>query len=228
MLIGGGEIGKGETSYETVNIDQEIVRMSGVSHPHFLFIGFANDYAESYYEIIKKNFKKLGCTTSFLKKKNCLHNPELVVEKINQADIIYLGGGDTLKLLETLKEFGIDYLLQEAFNRGCVLAGISAGAIALCMDGFSDSFILRGESNRHEFVRGLQFVPIHISPHFHASERKTVELENAICEGKFEVYGIENCSAIQILDDYMNIIRESDQNNVYLCYYDQKYREKKL
>ena len=44
VLIGGGEIGKGQTSYETENIDKEIVKMSEKENPNLLFIGLAGCY----------------------------------------------------------------------------------------------------------------------------------------------------------------------------------------
>ena len=41
VAIGGGDVGRHGTSYETGAIDREIVRLSGRERPHFLFIGIA-------------------------------------------------------------------------------------------------------------------------------------------------------------------------------------------
>ena len=54
VLIGGGEIGKGNTSYETKEIDEEIVKLAGKTIPNLLFIGLASSYSDSYYDLIKK------------------------------------------------------------------------------------------------------------------------------------------------------------------------------
>ena len=94
----------------------------------------------------------------YLKKKNVTKNPDIVKNKIETADIIYIGGGDTIKLMDTVKEYEIDKLLDAAVKRDCVIAGVSAGAILLANSGFSDSFILREESDKYEFVDGLKFV----------------------------------------------------------------------
>ena len=72
MLIGGGEIGRGTTPYETKEIDEEIVKMTEKEKPKMLFIGLANSFADSYYDYIKKIYKNLGCETMYLKKKNSL------------------------------------------------------------------------------------------------------------------------------------------------------------
>ena len=102
VLIGGGEIGRAGYPYETKEIDEEIVRLAGKEKPNFLFVGLASSHADSYYDVIKKVFQKLGCETVYLKKNNLVHNPDLVKQKFMDADIIYIGGGDTLKLKERI------------------------------------------------------------------------------------------------------------------------------
>ena len=215
VLIGGGDT-RIET-YDTKEIDEKIVALTNKTNPNLLFIGFANDYAESYYDSIKTIFKKLGCKTSHLKKKNCINNKELVAEKMSQADIIYIGGGDTIKLLETIKEYNLDTKIKEAINRGCVLAGISAGAIALCKEGYSDSKIIRHESDKHSFVKGLNIVNISICPHYELDNEKAKELDTDI--DTKEVYGIQNNTAIVIENDHTSIIKSNAKKNIYLIHY---------
>ena len=69
MLIGGGEIGKGNSSYETLDIDKEIVKMCGKENPNVLFIGLASSFADSYYDYVKKIFKDLQ--SCLFEKKEC-------------------------------------------------------------------------------------------------------------------------------------------------------------
>ena len=56
-----------------------------------------------------------------------LADEESFVEQVKTSDAIYFHGGDTLKLLDTLKKFGD---LKELF-RGKIIAGESAGAYVL-------------------------------------------------------------------------------------------------
>lgn len=228
MLIGGGEIGRGSTSYETEFIDQEIVSMSGVLHPKFLFIGLASSYADSYYDVIKKIYQKLGCETSYLKKNNLIHNPLLVEQKIKDADIIYIGGGDTIKLLDAVSLYHLEPLLREAMEKDTVLAGISAGAILLAKEGYSDSYILRGESSDYSFVSGLAFTDISITPHFHSDSKKTEQLKNDLYKSKKKVYGIENGAALKIMNDTISVISSIDNASCYLVSNQDTYQEIKL
>lgn len=221
VLIGGGDIGRGNTLYETKEIDEEIIKMTNKENPNFLFIGLASSYSDSYYDTIKKIYKDLGCNTSYLKKKNIINNPDITKNKILNADIIYIGGGDSIKLINKIKEYKIDTLLEEALNKKTVLAGISAGAILLSKEGFSDSLILRGESDKYSFLEGLNLININICPHY--SLEKSIQLKEQI--NNREIYCLENSTALKIEDDSITIIKANPNNNIYLI---SKTKEEKL
>jgi peptidase E len=81
-------------------------------------------------------------------------NEELFLKQVEWADIVYLHGGDTIKLLGTLKKFPD---LKKAF-RGKVIAGDSAGANALSSVCYSN----KADQVRH----GLGILPIRIICHY--------------------------------------------------------------
>lgn len=213
VLIGGGDIGRGNTIYETKEIDEEIVKMSNKINPNFLFIGLASSFSDSYYDTIKKIYKNLGCNTQYLKKKNIINNKDITKNKIMSADIIYIGGGDSIKLISEVKEYEIDKLLKDAYEKGTVIAGISAGAILLSNEGFSDSLILRGENDKYSFIKGLNLININICPHYNIDIDKNNQLKEQIKDR--QVYGLENCTALIVEDTKTRIIK-SNNNNVYL------------
>jgi peptidase E len=49
-------------------------------------------------------------------------------QAVRDADLVYVGGGNTVAMLAIWREFGFDRALREAWEGGTVLAGISAGA----------------------------------------------------------------------------------------------------
>lgn len=79
---------------------------------------------------------------------------ESFVEQVKSADVIYLHGGRTLKLLDTLKRFPN---LKELFN-GKTVAGESAGANVLAKFCYSPS--------ADEAIEGLGILPIKVIPHY--------------------------------------------------------------
>ena len=227
ILIGGGEIGRGNTSYELQEIDKEIKNMTQKETPTLLFIGLASDHADSYYKKIKENYQALGCKTTYLKKTNLENNPSISRDKIKQADIIYIGGGDTIKLLEKVKKYDLEKDLKEAAKRNCIMVGISAGAILLSKKGYSDSYILRGESDKYQFIDGLGILDIKISPHYHETDEKTKQLEEALKMKKEVIYGIENKAALKVIDQDLSQI-SCFKKKVYQVTYDKKLKEKAL
>ena len=210
VLIGGGNTRGGV--WETKEIDTEIVKMTEKEKPIFLFVGLASSFADSYYDAMKNIYKSLGCECQYLKKKNIINNPDIVKNKIQIADIIYIGGGDTIKLLNELEEYNLSHLFIEAANNNKVIAGMSAGAIMWCLEGYSDSLKIRGESDKYDFVKGLGYLDIIISPHHEGD--KVVELETEIEDRK--VYCLENCTALKIVDGKISILKSNPNANVYL------------
>lgn len=220
MLIGGGEVGRGTTSYETKEIDEEVVKMTEKENPNFLFVGLASKFSDSYYDTMKKIYKELGCNTAYLKKKNILNNPDIVKNKIKEADIIYFCGGDTIKLLEDLKTYEIDKLLKEAIQENTVIAGMSAGAIMLSKEGYSDSLKLRDESDKYEFIEGLNYLNISFCPHFELNSDRSTELKEDLKNKSKKVISLENGVALKINGKTKEIVTSIPNKNAYCCYYD--------
>ena len=203
ILIGGGNTTDPKNQYETEHIDKKIVEMSNKNQPNFLYIGLANSYADSRYDHIKKIFQNLNCQTQYLKKNNVIHNPKIVEDKITNADIIYIDGGDTIKLLDYVKKYSIDNLLKKAYEKGTVLVGKSAGAILLSKEGLSDSYILRGEKDTYEFIKGLNIEPIIICPHYSIEKKEIIKKK---VKRKEIIYGIPNRTALIIKDHIIDTI----------------------
>jgi peptidase E len=55
-------------------------------------------------------------------------------------DVIWVGGGSVVNLLAVWRAHGLDRILRAAWERGTVLAGISAGSICWHLGGTTDSF----------------------------------------------------------------------------------------
>ena len=129
VCIGGGEIPRYKDGvllpYETKEIDEEIVRLSGKETPKLLFISIASSHPDEYFNGINKVYTVLGCIVNHL---NINQSYEELKKEILGTDIIYIGGGNKKYLINKLKETGIDKLLIQAYNNGIVCSGLSAGS----------------------------------------------------------------------------------------------------
>ena len=159
VAIGGGENGHHNTKYETAPFDKEIIKLTGKTNPNFLFIGLANSYPDYYFEVMDKIYNAMyGCNTDYLRYDD-IKNQNTARSKIKIADIVYVGGGNTAKLMRLLRKYGIDKMLVEAYNDDKVLCGVSAGGICWCDWGNSDSEI-NSSKNRMIRVKGLGLIHI--------------------------------------------------------------------
>src|SRR3989344_2508736 len=119
IAIGGGEIGRPGYPVETTKIDKEIIALTGKTNPRLLFIPTASSDSELYYETVKKHFgKTLGCKTDVLYLINKDLSKKEIEQKIFGADIIYVGGGNTLKMMKVWRAIGVDKILKQAYERG--------------------------------------------------------------------------------------------------------------
>ena len=105
VAIGGGAI----RTLATEPLDREIVRLTGKSRPHALLIPTASSDAPDYAPVFDRVYRKrLGCTTDVLYLLGSTPDPRLVAEKIDRADIVYVGGGNTLMMMRRWRHLGVD------------------------------------------------------------------------------------------------------------------------
>jgi len=104
-------------------------------------------------------------------------------------DIIWVGGGSTANLLALWRLHGLDEMLQECWEAGVVLKGVSAGSLCWHVGGTTDSF---GPELR-PVTDGLAFLPYSNSPHHDAEAQRRPLIHRLIAEGVLpDGYATEN------------------------------------
>ena len=82
---------------------------------------------------------------------------------------MYVGGGNTLKMMRLWRRLGVDKLLKAAYEKGTVLCGISAGAICWFDSGHSDSLSFHSpRSWKYINVKGLGLIKGIHCPHYNS------------------------------------------------------------
>lgn len=230
IAIGGGEIGKPGFKIETKEIDEEIIRLTGKKNPRLLFIPTASSDSENYYEIVKKYFGKiLNCKTDVLYLiKNNLTKKEIEAKILN-SNIIYVGGGDTLKMMKIWRKLKVDEILLKAYKKGIVMSGLSAGAICWFSFGNSDSKKFTNPDANLIRVRGIGLIKVLFCPHYDIEKERKGELKKMMKKNSGIAIAVDNCCAIEILDDKYRIISSKKTADAYKIYWKKgKYYEKKL
>lgn len=199
IAIGGGEI----KSKTTLEIDRYVANLAkihaGEKRANALFIGTASHDSMPYFN----SFRKTYTSVFDIKAEVALivygeMDIERIAKKIDDADCIYIGGGDTVYMLEKWQETGLDKLIIDAYNQGKIICGLSAGAICWFCDMYTDYEIMRGQSSEYVMKKGLNILDGTMCPHF--NERKN-DFFKAMKDNKIDwAYCVENDCAIEFVD----------------------------
>jgi peptidase E len=100
-------------------------------------------------------------------------------ELVLSQDVIYVGGGSTANMLAIWRVHGFDALLREAWDRGILLCGSSAGMICWFEAGVTDSF--RPELDG--MPDGLGFLPGSACPHYDGEELRRPRYHELVRSG---------------------------------------------
>ncbi|MBP6929412.1 MAG: Type 1 glutamine amidotransferase-like domain-containing protein [Candidatus Moranbacteria bacterium] len=207
IAIGGGEL----KDLETLPIDRTIIQLSRKKSPRVLFIPTASNDSFGYWETFQAVYgKKLGCKTDvlFLVREKLAY--EEIEKKILAADIVYVGGGNTLRMLRIWRKYGVDLLLRRAYEKGIILSGLSAGAICWFLYGSSDSrsFMKNGKpSSALMRLRGLGFLPFTLSPH-HIREKRLRDpgIQEIMQRTPGIALALDDCSAMCFRGDEYEVL----------------------
>ena len=197
IAIGGGGFGRNPNQRI---IEKYIIDQSSESRPNVLFIPTASAEDKSYTVNFYSCFNGLDCNPSHL---NLFQRTPRIEGLINKADIIYVGGGNTKSMLAVWKEWKLDKLLFKAYNKGTVLAGVSAGAICWFDTGITDSW-----ASNLNYIDCLGILPGSCCPHYDSEKDRRPSVHKFIENEKIKsVYAIEDGAAIHFKDDapYKNI-----------------------
>ena len=196
VSIGGGEI-KNKT---TAPIDGYIAslaksRITDGHRAYALFFPTASHDSNPYFNSFRKTYTSLFDVKSDIAiLTKGLMTLDHVAEKIQKADIIYVGGGDTLFLMKVWRETGVDKLVLDAYNRGAILCGLSAGAILWFEDIYTDS-VVEGEFYP---AKGMGFLKGAATPHYNLR----TEFDRVAAEQGYPLsYAIEDNAAILFEDE---------------------------
>ncbi len=225
VAIGGGEMGRPHKDrefypLETVSIDKEIVALASKKKPRLLFIPTASNDSESYFELIKKYFSKLGCKVDVLYLIREKLSKKEIEHKILSSNIIYVGGGDTLKMMTLWRKKGVDKVLKKAYKKGIVLSGLSAGSICWFSFGNSDSKLITNNSSQLIKVTGLGLVDALHCPHFNGEGGRKKDLPRMMkSTSKLVALALDNSCAIEIVDKKYRILHSKPNAKAYKTYW---------
>ena len=206
IAIGGGGFGRNPNHNK---IEKYILGQSNKANPNIVFIPTASAEDKSYIVNFYSCFSKLECRPSHI---NFFQRTPRLNSIINQADIIYVGGGNTKSMLAVWREWNLDRLLEKAYKNGKILCGVSAGAICWFEQGITDSW-----ASNLNTMDCLGFVGGMACPHYQEEKDRRPTVHKMLKQGNcMPGYAIDGGAAIHFKNgDYHASIQFYPVSRVY-------------
>ena len=119
-------------------LDTWLIARTGAARPRVAFLPTAGGDPEPAIEAFTRSFLERGCIPTVVR----LFQRDVVdlAGLLLAQDLILVSGGNTANLLAIWRVHGVAAILLEAYARGIVLAGWSAGGLCWFEGGVTDSF----------------------------------------------------------------------------------------
>src|SRR3954464_12140623 len=135
VAMGGGGWGM---EPRNPRLDRYVFGLTRKSRPRVCFVptasGDSRDYIRRFHLAMEKH--PVRATELLLFRRDARDLAKFILEQ----DVLYVGGGNTANLLTLWRFHGIDKIIREAWRRGTVLCGVSAGMICWFESSVTDSF----------------------------------------------------------------------------------------
>lgn len=172
---------------------------AGKKHPKLVFVPTAVGDRADIIEIFTERCASIGIVPHILRTFISSYQQKETFESIvKDADIVIIYGGNTLNMLAIWKAHGIDILLKQAYERGTLMAGGSAGSLCWFEEGTTDS--------RPVFVTKIEcmgWIEGSHCPHYHAEAERKPMYHQSILKGELKPG--------YALDDYAGLYFENEK-----------------
>lgn len=173
--MGGG----GFTMQErTPGLDRFVLELTGKTVPRVCFLPTASGDPREQVTRFYERFGDWPCEPSALSLFHLGRDRIDPAAHLSAQDAIYVGGGSMRNMLAIWREHGIDELMRDAWNRGVVIAGLSAGAMCWFQGGISMS------GGVPEPVRGLGLLEGSLSVHLGGEFERLPVYRAAVADGE--------------------------------------------
>jgi dipeptidase E len=157
-------------------LHQYLLDLTGLERPRICFVGTASG----------DNHEQTAAFYAFFARRAEASHLGLFDRRVDdigaflgEQDVIYVGGGNTADMLAVWRTHGVDRALKDAWERGVILAGASAGAMCWFEAGLTDSF----GPDLGPIRDGLRFLKGSFCPHYDSESLRRPRYEEAIGSG---------------------------------------------
>ncbi len=213
IAMGGGGFSQ---EPDNLKLDEFIVQLArdarSTNRPRVRFVSTAAGDSPEYIERFYKAFRTLDCEPSHL----ALFRPDQWDEELRDmildADVLYFSGGSTRNALALWREWDVLEDFRRAYQRGTVIAGLSAGAVAWFEQAHSDSV-----GRQPAVLEGLGWLPGSFTPHYSNEANRRESLHNFIKDGRIKPgYAADDGAALYFVNESLErVVTSRDDAKAY-------------
>jgi len=146
-------------------LDDFLLSLASSARPRVCFVPTPAGDADRAVAAFFEAFSWRECEPSCLR---LFGTPERPADRLADQDVVYVSGGNTANALALWRLHGIDRALRDAWERGAVLGGVSAGANCWFECSVTDSFGVE----LGPLPDGLGILAGSFCPHYDGEERR--------------------------------------------------------
>lgn len=191
VAFGGG----GFSMESSTLLDDYALRCTGAQRPKVCFVPTASGDADHYIVRFYRAFSPAHCEPSHVSLFRRDRGGGIdcdIAEHLLGMDLIYVGGGSLTSLLGVWRAHGLDTVFAEAWERGIVLCGLSAGSMCWFAHAVT---AFHGAPQR---VRGLGLLPHSNCVHLNDVERRDAFAQH-VADGMPAGYGAQDGAALHFV-----------------------------
>ncbi len=152
----------------------EALRLSGAERPRVLLVMTATGDNDHYLSMMYSALSDAHCDVDHLA---LFTQPNRVpAQALGAADVVWVGGGSVANLLALWRLHGVDEAMADAWERGAILGGVSAGSICWHVGGTTDSF----GAELRPVTNGLALLPYGNGVHYDSEEQRRPLLHSLV------------------------------------------------
>lgn len=172
-------LGGGFSTDDDGLLDDWVLGQVPSPRPRVCFVPTASGDAPGYVEQFLAAFGPRACEPGVLHLFRRESDDDALRTYLLSQDVVYVGGGNTANLLAVWRAHGVDRLLREAYDRGVLLCGISAGANCWAEASLTDSF-----GPLTHLPDGLGLLPGSVCPHYDSEPGRRTSYRAAVAAGR--------------------------------------------
>lgn len=183
LALGGGGF---TSSAEDWPLDELVPELAGGDRPTVCLLPTASGDPEDQIARFYDAFGPLDCELSHVSLFRLGSHGIDLRRHLLSRDAVYVGGGSMLNLLALWRVHEVDSILCEAYQRGVVLCGVSAGAMCWFDAGITRTHGAPGPAS------GLGLIGGTLSVHDSTDPQRRAEFRDRVAEGMAGGYAVED------------------------------------